>query len=91
MVGLGVAPTLITSFGLIDETVPSRSLTEGLAWLLTGLNLGYGAASAFVGELADTHGARASFGVSVVAGLLTAGFAWAAVRRTGSARSDVRV
>ena len=44
IVGLAVAPTLITSFGLIGEIVESGALTEGLAWLTMGLNLGYAVA-----------------------------------------------
>jgi MFS family permease len=70
VVGSGIAPTIITAFGLIERTVPASSLTEGMAWLTTGLNLGYGAAAASVGRLADAHGARASFAVAVGAGLL---------------------
>jgi MFS family permease len=70
VVGSGIAPTIITAFGLIERTVPANSLTEGMAWLTTGLNLGYGAAAASVGRLADAHGARASFAVAVGAGLL---------------------
>jgi MFS family permease len=77
IVGLGIAPTLITAFGLIAEIVPARSLTEGLAWLTTGLNLGYGAASSLCGRLADAHGARITFLVTVGAGVLMAGFALA--------------
>jgi MFS family permease len=74
-VGLGTAPTLITAFGLVAEIVPGRSLTEGLAWLVTGLNVGYGAASAITGRLADAHGGRITFLVTVGAGVLMAAFA----------------
>jgi MFS family permease len=72
VVGLGTAPTLITAFGLVSEIVPGRALTEGLAWLVTGLNVGYGAASALSGRLADAHGARITFLVTVGAGVLMA-------------------
>ena len=44
IVGLAIAPLLITAFGLIEGIVPGESLTEGLAWLITGLSLGYGIA-----------------------------------------------
>jgi MFS family permease len=70
IVGLGIAPLLITSFGLIERIVPSESLTEGLAWLITGLSLGYGAGSALVGGIADAHGARTAFSVTIASGLL---------------------
>ena len=70
VVGLGTAPTLITAFGLVSEIAPARSLTEGLAWLTTGLNVGYGTAAAVTGRLADAHGAHISFLVTVGAGAL---------------------
>ncbi len=70
VVGLGIAPTLITASALISEVVPGSALTEGLSWLIAGLSLGYGAGSAVVGGIADAHGARWAFLVSVAAGLL---------------------
>jgi MFS family permease len=63
--GLGVAPALITMFGLVQQIVPARALTEGLSWIGTGLNVGYGAGAALVGGIADAHGARAAFLVVV--------------------------
>jgi MFS family permease len=68
--GLGIAPTLITLYGLIERIVPAASLTEGLAWLITGLSVGYGAGAALVGSIADAHGARSAFWVTIVAGLV---------------------
>ena len=75
VVGLGIAPTLITAFGLIEQLVPARSLTEGLAWLVAGISLGYGGGAAVVGAIADAHGARPAFGVTVGAGMLMAALA----------------
>lgn len=72
VVGLGIAPTLITASGLIEQIVDRAVLTEGLAWLITGLSLGYGAGSAVVGAVADAYGARLAFLVAVAAGLLVA-------------------
>jgi MFS family permease len=72
VVGLGIAPTLITAFGLIESIVPPGALTEGLAWLTTGLSVGYGVGSALVGGIADAHGARIAFLVTVGSGLLMA-------------------
>jgi MFS family permease len=80
-VGLGIAPTLITAFGLIEQIVPAMSLTEGLDWLNTGLSVGYGAGSALVGGIADAHGARAGFSVTIASGLLMALLALALHRR----------
>jgi MFS family permease len=67
VLGLGIAPALITMFALIQQIVPARSLTEGLSWVSTGLNVGYGAGAALVGAIADHHGARAAFFVVVTA------------------------
>jgi MFS family permease len=75
IVGLGVAPTMITASGLIEQIVDRSMITEGLAWLITGLNLGYGFGSAAVGGATDAYGARPAFLVSVMAGLLIAGTA----------------
>jgi MFS family permease len=74
VVGLGIAPTLIGAFGLIDQLVPAASLTEGLTWIGTGLSVGYGLGAACVGSVADAHGARVAFwvpvGCALVAGAL---------------------
>jgi MFS family permease len=70
VVGLGIAPTLITSFGLIEQVVPGAALTEALAWLTTGLSIGYGIAAALVGRIADAAGARVAFSVTIGSGLL---------------------
>ncbi len=72
LVGLGIAPTLITGFGMVEQLMPARGLTEGLAWTTTGLNVGYGALAAVVGGIADRHGAHNAFYVSVGAGVFVA-------------------
>jgi MFS family permease len=77
VVGLGIAPTLITASAIIEEIVDRAVLTEGLAWLITGLSLGYGVGSAVVGGVADAHGARLAFLVTVASGLLVAATALA--------------
>ncbi|HTZ44213.1 MAG TPA: MFS transporter [Jatrophihabitans sp.] len=71
-VGLGIAPTLIGGFGLVDAIVPARSLTEGLTWIGTGLSVGYGAGAALVGGIADRHGAHLAFLVPICCSLLAA-------------------
>ena len=83
-VGLGVAPTLIGGFGLIDQIVPANSLTEGLTWLITGLSVGYGAAAALVGGIADRHGAHIAFLVPIGSALAATGFAVALAVRIRS-------
>jgi MFS family permease len=86
VIGLAVSPTLITAFSLVERLVPARALTEGLAWLLTGLNLGYGTGSAVVGRIADAHGARTAFLVAVAAALVMGGLSVALHRRLAARR-----
>ncbi|MEO8889462.1 MAG: MFS transporter [Jatrophihabitantaceae bacterium] len=89
VVGLGIAPTLITAFGLIESIVPAGALTEGLAWLTTGLSVGYGGGSALVGGIADAHGARIAFLVTVGSGLVMAVLAVALHGRLAPSRQPV--
>jgi predicted MFS family arabinose efflux permease len=70
VVGFSIAPTLITGFGLVDKLVPARVLTEGLSWVGTGLNVGYGVGAAVAGVVADRHGAHLAFLTPIAAGLL---------------------
>ncbi len=88
VVGAGIAPTLTTAFGLIERIVPAASLTEGLAWLVTGLSVGYGAGAATVGAIADDRGARSAFAVTIVAGLLMAALACVQHARLRGAASE---
>lgn len=69
VVGLGIAPTLITGFGLTERAVPAASLTEGLSWVGTGLSVGYAAGSAAVGLVVDNAGARTGFAVPLCSGV----------------------
>ena len=76
---------MITSFGLIGEIVDPAALTEGLAWLTMGINLGYAVGAALVGGIADAHGARVAFGVAMAAGLAMAVTGLALYQRLRSA------
>ncbi len=90
VVGLGIAPTLITAFGLISRIVPATALTEGMSWLTTGLSVGYGIAAAIVGRLADAHGARAGFVVTIGCGLAVGVLALVLHRRVAGSRGAAR-
>ncbi len=67
--GFAIAPTLIAALSLAETTVPSSRLTEGMAFLQTGLVAGVAPGAAFAGIVVDSHGASAAFGVSVVGGV----------------------
>ncbi|HEY2167864.1 MAG TPA: MFS transporter, partial [Jatrophihabitantaceae bacterium] len=81
VVGLCIAPLLITTFGLIEQLSPTASLTEALTWFTTGIDVGYGGGAALVGGIADSSGARAAFAVAVASALCTGVLGLALQRR----------
>ncbi|HEY0167730.1 MAG TPA: MFS transporter [Jatrophihabitans sp.] len=88
VIGLGISPTLISAFSLVDSIVPANSLTEGLTWIGTGLSVGYGLGAAVVGGIADEHGARMAFWVPVGCALASAAFALLLAARLRAAVAD---
>jgi MFS family permease len=72
LVGVAVSPILIASVAWIEETVPARRLTEGIAIMTTGLYVGLAPGAALVGAVVDRAGASASFWVTVVAAVVGA-------------------
>lgn len=91
VVGFGIAPLLITAFGLVEQIVPGAALTEGMAWLITGISLGFGATSALVGRIADTSGARVAFSVTIGSGVLVAVLGLALYRALSAESQPVAV
>jgi predicted MFS family arabinose efflux permease len=75
--GGAISPTLVATIALVDETVPSSRLTEGITWVTTGLELGVAAGAAVAGQMVDAWGASPSYWVSVASGALAAVVAWA--------------
>lgn len=70
--GFAIAPTLIAVVAWIEETVPARRLTEGIAIVTTGLGVGLAPGAAAVGEVIDRHGASVSYWVPVLAAWVAA-------------------
>ncbi|MGW7428807.1 MFS transporter [Streptomyces sp. NPDC054861] len=72
--GLATAPVLITSMTLVEHLVPDASLTEGLTWATSGLNMGLAFGVAVGGWTVDQSGARAALLVppasAVLAGII---------------------
>ncbi len=66
--GLFFAPTMIVAMSLVERSVPERQLTEGMTWLLAGLNVGVALGAAASGQVVDDGGARAGFVVAPCAG-----------------------
>jgi predicted MFS family arabinose efflux permease len=68
--GVAVSPSLITGFGLAEQTSPRSRLNESLAWTSTALGIGVAVGAALAGPIIDTRGASAAFGVAVAAGVV---------------------
>jgi MFS family permease len=61
LVGLCIAPALITGFTLVEGLVPATARTEAFTWLTGSVALGQAAAVTAAGQLADGFGASAGF------------------------------
>jgi MFS family permease len=79
--GFAFSPILIATFGLVEELVPAATRTEGLTWLITGINVGLASAAALVGRVIDAAGARPAFAIPIGCGLLAAALSLAGARR----------
>ena len=66
--GLFFAPTMIVAMSLVERIVPENRLTEGMTWLLAGLNIGVSGGAAASGQVVDAWGAKAGFNVALAAG-----------------------
>ncbi len=64
--GLFFAPTMIVAMSLVERRVAEQRLTEGMTWLLAGLNIGVAMGAALAGQVVDLGGA--GFEVAVAAG-----------------------
>ena len=69
VVGLGIAPTLITAFEPDSAARAGCGADRGPGLVLHRHSMGYGIVSAFVGRIADSHGARPAFLVTIGCGL----------------------
>lgn len=70
--GFAIAPTMIATMSLTEETVPSGRLTEGMAIMQTGLVMGVAPGATLSGLVVDHQGASAAYLVSVAAGVVAA-------------------
>lgn len=81
LAGVGIAPTLIAGFSLVERLVPATATTEGLAWATSGLVVGFAAATWLAGQLVDTASVSQAFAVAPGAGVLALVAGFAAYRR----------
>ncbi|QKV96379.1 MFS transporter [Streptomyces sp. NA02950] len=63
LVGLCIAPALITGYTLVESLVPATSRTEAFTWLTGSVALGQATAVTAAGQVADGFGASAAFTV----------------------------
>jgi predicted MFS family arabinose efflux permease len=70
--GFAIAPTLVASLTLVEQSVPHARLTEGMAIVETALVAGVAPGAALGGFIIDRHGASTAYLVSLVAGLVAA-------------------
>lgn len=70
--GFAIAPTLVASVSLVEQTVPQARLTEGMAIIETALVAGLAPGAAFAGRIIDTRGASTAYLVSLGAGVVAA-------------------
>jgi MFS family permease len=61
LVGLCIAPSLITGYTLVESLVPAAARTEAFTWLTGAVALGQAGAATVSGQLADHFGASAGF------------------------------
>ncbi|WP_327189645.1 MFS transporter [Streptomyces xinghaiensis] len=63
LVGLCIAPALVTGYTLVESLVPATARTEAFTWLTGAVALGQALAVTASGRLADGFGAHAGFTV----------------------------
>ncbi|QNE76830.1 MFS transporter [Streptomyces finlayi] len=66
LVGLFIAPALISGYTLVDALVPASARTEAFTWLTGAVALGQAGAVTVAGQLADRQGASTGFVVPLV-------------------------
>ncbi|PZQ89553.1 MAG: MFS transporter [Leifsonia xyli] len=88
LAGVAVGATLVTLFTIGADAAPAGRLATTMTMLSSGIIIGQGIAVAFVGNVAESHGADASFlwiAVAAAGGLATA-LAFLLARGRGRAR-----
>ncbi|MCA6093877.1 MFS transporter [Streptomyces sp. SCA3-4] len=61
LVGLCIAPALITGYTLVEKLVPAGARTEAFTWLTGAVGLGQAAGATVGGRLIDAHSASTGF------------------------------
>jgi MFS family permease len=70
LAGFAIAPTLIATMSTAEQNVPASRLTEGMAFIQTGIVAGVAPGAAIAGVVIDSAGASPAYLVCVGGGLL---------------------
>lgn len=84
--GFAISPTLIAAMSLAEQVLPTTRMTEGMAFLQTGLAAGLAPGAAVAGIVIDEAGASPAYLVCVAGGLIAL-LAALAVRLPATVRS----
>ncbi|NLC97543.1 MAG: MFS transporter [Actinomycetales bacterium] len=76
VMGLTIAPTLITAVNLVELVTPLTRLTEALTWVTTGLSAGVALGAVVSGRIVELHSASLGFAAAALAATLAALVAW---------------
>ncbi|WP_340538237.1 MFS transporter [Nocardioides sp. GXZ039] len=68
--GFAIAPTLIAAMSLTERSVPPSRLTEGMAFVQTGIVFGVAPGAAIAGAVVDHAGASPAYLVSAAGGAI---------------------
>lgn len=68
--GVAISPTLIAAMSLAESELPTARLTEGMAFVQTGLAAGLAPGAAIAGAIIDHQGASPAYVVCVAGGAL---------------------
>lgn len=66
LVGLCIAPALITGYTLVESLVPPTARTEAFTWLTGAVGLGQAAGASIGGRVIDSHTASSGFLIPLV-------------------------
>ncbi|MFF8260269.1 MFS transporter [Streptomyces virginiae] len=67
VVGLFIAPALITGYTMVEQLIPANARTEAFTWLTGSIAFGQAVAVILAGRLTDAHGSSYGFLVPMAA------------------------
>lgn len=87
--GIFFAPMIIVTMSLIEKIVPENQLTEGMTWLLSGLNVGTAIGATLTGQLVDYSGVQSGVWVAIGASTLVMLIAFIGFKRINNHNSKI--